>query len=151
MTCFFPQVSRTVMALPFACLSALCSPSSQALLSCQLGFLPPHSCFFTSGARRESADSPTGNRPHSCVPGLLGKPCSLEVLKLGCDKTDRKGQRFGRSRGKRHFLTVLKWPGEHPPSPHGPSQGAKWPALRSLAELLASRSPHRGDGDSESK
>lgn len=55
-----PQVSRLGIALPFACLSPLCSPSSQALLGCQLGLLPPHSCLFTSGARRESWSSPQG-------------------------------------------------------------------------------------------
>lgn len=40
-----PHVSRVGIPLAFVCLSPLCSPSSQALLSCQLGFLPPPQLF----------------------------------------------------------------------------------------------------------
>lgn len=86
---FLSWVFRIITILPFACLSRPRSPSSQILLSCQLGFPPPHSCSFTSGARRESWSSPLGDGTGSCVPGFLGKTCSLEVLRqarLGQDR-----------------------------------------------------------------
>lgn len=84
-----PVSPRFVLHLPRLCLAANWA-------SCH-----PHSCFFTSGARRQSWNSPIGNGTHSCVPGFLGKSCSLEVLRQrDWDRTDKEGQRSGRSRGR---------------------------------------------------
>lgn len=71
-----PQVPRTMTALPFVCLAPLCSPSSQALLSCQVGFLPPPQLFLYIWSQQGELERPHGGRGDgacSCVPGFLGK------------------------------------------------------------------------------
>lgn len=70
---FLSQVPRILTALPFVCVSGFCSPSSQSLLRCQLGLLPPPQLFLYIWSQEGALELP-GGLELSCVPGFLGNP-----------------------------------------------------------------------------
>lgn len=110
---FLSWVFRIITILPFACLSRPRSPSSQILLSCQLGFPPPHSCSFTSGARRESWSSPLGEWNWQLCSWLSRKdlqPGGFETSQAGTGQIKRGSSLGGTEEDDMVLHRVLEWP-----------------------------------------
>lgn len=110
------QVFIIVIALLSAGLCPACFPIFPDLAKLPSGVPPLSQLCLYIWSQEGEPDLPQWEGTHSCVPGFLGKSCSLEVLRRqGWDRTDKEGQRFRRSGGPRQEMDLLcRKPGRTP-------------------------------------